>query len=79
LLDELAIQCHVVFLITDDREGAASANRVFEISDGLVVSDTARVLSGPLYANPAALQAVDMSKRVNEGSGNLGYWKGELL
>ncbi|WP_440092102.1 MacB family efflux pump subunit [Pseudomonas syringae] len=80
LLDELASQGHVVILITHDREVAARANRVIEISDGLVISDTARDVSEvPPSANPAALQAVDLRKRLSEGSGSHGAWKGELL
>ncbi|KTB56770.1 MacB family efflux pump subunit [Pseudomonas syringae] len=80
LLDELASQGHVVILITHDRAVAARANRVIEISDGLVVSDTARDVSDVQHsANPAALQAVDLRKRLNEGSGSRGAWKGELF
>ncbi|KPZ12082.1 MacB family efflux pump subunit [Pseudomonas syringae group genomosp. 3] len=80
LLDELASQGHVVILITHDREVAARANRVIEISDGLVISDTARDVSEVQpSANPAALQAVDLRKRLSEGSGSHGAWKGELL
>ncbi|MBI6852887.1 MacB family efflux pump subunit [Pseudomonas lijiangensis] len=78
LLDELASQGHVVILITHDREVAARARRVIEVSDGLIVSDTA---SGNSQAsiNPAALQAVDLRQRLNEGSTRNGAWKGELL
>ncbi|MCV4341436.1 MacB family efflux pump subunit [Pseudomonas capsici] len=78
LLDELASQGHVVILITHDREVAARARRVIEVSDGLIVSDTA---SGKLPAptNPAALQAVDLRQRLTEGSTRNGAWKGELL
>ncbi|MCI3944972.1 MacB family efflux pump subunit [Pseudomonas syringae] len=80
LLDELASQGHVVILITHDREVAARANRVIEISDGLVISDTAREVSDvQRSANPAALQAVDLRKRLSEGSASHGAWKGELL
>ncbi|WP_050556418.1 MacB family efflux pump subunit, partial [Pseudomonas avellanae] len=80
LLDELASQGHVVILITHDREVAARANRVIEISDGLVISDTARdACDLQPSANPAALQAVDLRKRLSEGSGSRGAWKGELL
>ncbi|QHE96613.1 MacB family efflux pump subunit [Pseudomonas cannabina] len=80
LLDELASQGHVVILITHDREVAARANRVIEISDGLVISDAARDVSEvQRSANPAALQAVDLRKRLSEGSGSHGAWKGELL
>ncbi|MBX8497819.1 MacB family efflux pump subunit [Pseudomonas cichorii] len=78
LLDELATQGHVVILITHDREVAARARRVIEVSDGLIVSDTA---SGNPQAstNPAALQAVDLRQRLSEGSTRNGAWKGELL
>ncbi|MBX8606202.1 MacB family efflux pump subunit [Pseudomonas cichorii] len=78
LLDELASQGHVVILITHDREVAARARRVIEVSDGLIVSDTA---SGkpPAPTNPAALQAVDLRQRLTEGSTRNGAWKGELL
>ncbi|OUM04597.1 macrolide ABC transporter permease/ATP-binding protein MacB [Pseudomonas syringae] len=80
LLDELASQGHVVILITHDREVAARANRVIEISDGLVISDTAREVSDvQRSANPAALQAVDLRKRLSEGSASHGAWKGELF
>ncbi|MFJ4145445.1 MacB family efflux pump subunit [Pseudomonas sp. NPDC089734] len=80
LLDELASQGHVVILITHDREVAARAKRVIEISDGLIVSDTAS--SDPHVqntTNPAALQAVDLRQRLSEGSTGNGAWKGELL
>ena len=80
LLDELASQGHVVILITHDREVAARAKRVIEISDGLVISDTARDTSDVQRSvNPGALQAVDLRKRLSEGSGSRGAWKGELL
>ncbi|MCF5164689.1 MacB family efflux pump subunit [Pseudomonas congelans] len=80
LLDELASQGHVVILITHDREVAARAKRVIEISDGLVISDTDRDASDVQRSvNPGALQAVDLRKRLSEGSGSRGAWKGELL
>ncbi len=80
LLDELASQGHVVILITHDREVAARAKRVIEISDGLVISDTARDASDVQRSvNPGALQAVDLRKRLSEGSGSRGAWKGELF
>ncbi|WP_095066909.1 MacB family efflux pump subunit [Pseudomonas sp. Irchel 3A18] len=80
LLDELASQGHVVILITHDREVAARARRVIEVSDGLIVSDTASgnpQVQAP--TNPAALQAVDLRQRLSEGSTRNGAWKGELL
>lgn len=40
LLDELAAQGHTVILITHDREVAARAQRVIEVRDGLIVSDS---------------------------------------
>ncbi|PBQ06087.1 Macrolide export ATP-binding/permease protein MacB [Pseudomonas syringae] len=79
LLDELASQGHVVILITHDREVAARAKRVIEISDGLVISDTANDRPTPPADNPAALQAVDLRKRLSEGSGSHSAWQGELL
>lgn len=41
LLDELASQGHVVILITHDRDVAARANRIIEVRDGEVISDSA--------------------------------------
>lgn len=81
LLDELASQGHVVILITHDRDVAARARRIIEISDGRIVSDT---LNGTADAaqpvtNPAALQAVDLRARLAHGSSTRGAWKGELL
>ncbi|MFW9080031.1 MacB family efflux pump subunit [Pseudomonas sp. P2757] len=80
LLDELASQGHVVILITHDREVAARAKRIIEISDGLIISDSA--LDNPhaqTSANPGALQAVDLRKRLSEGAEATGAWKGELV
>ncbi|VVO19116.1 MacB family efflux pump subunit [Pseudomonas fluorescens] len=80
LLDELASQGHVVILITHDREVAARAKRIIEIRDGLIISDTAQVDAGAqVPVNPGALQAVDLRKRLSEGSEATGAWKGELL
>ncbi|WP_448650554.1 MacB family efflux pump subunit [Pseudomonas fluorescens] len=80
LLDELASQGHVVILITHDREVAAHANRIIEISDGLIISDSA--LSDthvPVTANSDALQAVDLRQRLADGAEHNGAWKAELL
>lgn len=74
LLDELASQGHVVILITHDRAVAARAQRVIEISDGLIVSD-----SGRHAAPTGALQAVDLRQRLERGATQDGAWKGELL
>jgi macrolide transport system ATP-binding/permease protein len=80
LLDELADQGHVVILITHDREVAARAKRIIEIRDGLIVSDSARgETAANAPANSGALQAVDLRKRLSEGSEATGAWKGELL
>ncbi|MHC8372934.1 MacB family efflux pump subunit [Pseudomonas sp. MDT1-85] len=80
LLDELASQGHVVILITHDREVAKRANRVIEIRDGLIISDTATHLSAaPRTARPGALQAVDLRQRLSVGSEPNGAWKGELV
>jgi macrolide transport system ATP-binding/permease protein len=79
LLDELAGQGHVVILITHDRAVAARAQRVIEISDGQIVSDTGRRALPPPSVPPGALQAADLRKRLDEGSIQSGAWKGELL
>jgi macrolide transport system ATP-binding/permease protein len=42
LLSELAAEGHTVILITHDRDVAAAADRIVEIADGAIVSDTAR-------------------------------------
>ncbi|WP_122585032.1 MacB family efflux pump subunit [Pseudomonas viridiflava] len=78
LLDELASQGHVVILITHDRDVAARARRVIEISDGRIVSDTLSEITGD--AQPTdALQAVDLRARLAQGSNARSAWKGELL
>lgn len=79
LLDELAGQGHVVILITHDRAVAARAQRVIEISDGQIVSDTGRRALPPPSVPPGTLQAADLRKRLDEGSIQSGAWKGELL
>lgn len=79
LLDELAGHGHVVILITHDRAVAARAQRVIEISDGLIVSDTGSQALPPPTTGSGALQAVDLRKRLDEGSVQRGAWKGELL
>lgn len=78
LLDELASQGHVVILITHDRDVAARARRVIEISDGRIVSDTLSETTGD--AQPTnALQAVDLRALLAQGSNARSAWKGELL
>lgn len=79
LLDELASQGHVVILITHDRDVAARAKRVIEIRDGLIISDSTNYAAPLQTANPGALQAVDLRKRLNDGSEASGAWKGELV
>jgi macrolide transport system ATP-binding/permease protein len=79
LLDELASQGHVVILITHDRQVAARAKRVIEISDGEIVSDTAAAEDSPQPQGGSALQAVDLRQRLADGSEHNGAWKGELI
>ncbi|NMX51614.1 MacB family efflux pump subunit [Pseudomonas veronii] len=83
LLDELASQGHVVILITHDRDVAARANRIIEIRDGLIISDSAdSTRHRPASADStdsAALQAVDLRQRLAEGAEHNGAWKAELL
>ena len=80
LLDELASQGHVVILITHDREVAARANRIIEIRDGLIISDSADEPSYvPAVANSDALQAVDLRQRLADGAEHNGAWKAELV
>jgi len=77
LLDELASQGHVIILITHDREVAARAQRVIEIRDGLIISDSA---AGQAPANSAqGLQADQLRQRLDRGATLRGAWKGELL
>ena len=78
LLDELASQGHVVILITHDRDVAARANRIIEVRDGEVISDSANG-APPVSDNPNALQAIDLRQRLNQGSEARGAWKGELV
>ncbi|PHX38914.1 macrolide ABC transporter ATP-binding protein [Pseudomonas sp. NZIPFR-PS2] len=79
LLDELASQGHVVILITHDREVAARANRIIEIRDGLIISDSADSSDvAPALAN-GALQAVDLRQRLADGAEHNGAWKAELV
>ena len=80
LLDELAEQGHVVILITHDREVAARANRIIEIRDGEIISDSLQD-GAPRNTpdNGQVLQAVDLRQRLNDGSEHNGAWKGELL
>ncbi|MFK3816565.1 MacB family efflux pump subunit [Pseudomonas sp. NPDC089407] len=77
LLDELASQGHVIILITHDREVAARAQRVIEIRDGLIISDSA---AGNAPANSTqGLQADQLRQRLDRGATLRGAWKGELL
>ena len=77
LLDELASQGHVIILITHDREVAARAQRVIEIRDGLVISDSA---AEQRPANTGqGLQADQLRQRLDRGATLRGAWKGELI
>jgi macrolide transport system ATP-binding/permease protein len=78
LLDELASQGHVVILITHDREVAARAQRVIEIRDGQVISDSAAGQPPPA-ASAGSLQAADLRQRLQHADEPAGAWKGELL
>lgn len=77
LLDELASQGHVIILITHDRNVAARAQRVIEIRDGLIISDSAAEKS--TVDNGRGLQAAQLRQRLDRGATLHGAWKGELL
>lgn len=77
LLDELASQGHVIILITHDREVAARAQRVIEVRDGQVLSDSAT--DQPAVTANQRLQADDLRQRLDRGASLRGAWKGELL
>ncbi|MHA6164493.1 MacB family efflux pump subunit [Pseudomonas sichuanensis] len=77
LLDELASQGHVIILITHDREVAARAQRVIEVRDGQVVSDSAAEQAASVPARH--LQADDLRQRLDSGASHKGAWKGEML
>ena len=77
LLDELASQGHVIILITHDRNVAARAQRVIEIRDGLIISDSAA--DKPMVENSRGLQADQLRQRLDHGATLHGAWKGELF
>lgn len=77
LLDELAAQGHVIILITHDREVAGRAQRVIEIRDGQMVSDSAE--QQPARQLVHGLQADELRQRLDRGATLRGAWKGELL
>lgn len=77
LLDELASQGHVIILITHDRNVAARAQRVIEIRDGLIISDSAG--EKPTVEHGRGLQADQLRQRLDRGATLHGAWKGELL
>ncbi|MBH3413877.1 MacB family efflux pump subunit [Pseudomonas putida] len=77
LLDELASQGHVIILITHDHKVAARAQRVIEIRDGRMISDSATD-QAPCPARQT-LQADDLRQRLDRGATLRGAWKGELL
>ncbi|MBH3339909.1 MacB family efflux pump subunit [Pseudomonas mendocina] len=61
LLDELAEQGHTVILITHDREVAARAQRMIEVRDGLIVSDSGTCASSGIDSAAALLDRQDVS------------------
>ena len=73
LLDELASQGHVIILITHDHKVAARAQRVIEIRDGRMISDSATD-QAPCPARQA-LQADDLRQRLDRGATLRGAWK----
>lgn len=76
LLDELASQGHVIILITHDRNVAARAQRVIEIRDGVVISDSA---TGQPPVDPGrGLQADQLRQHLDRGAALRGAWQGEL-
>ena len=77
LLDELASQGHVIILITHDRDVAARAQRVIEIRDGLIISDSAA--EQPVTKSGQGLQADQLRQRLDRGATLRGAWKGELV
>ncbi|MDR0279137.1 MAG: MacB family efflux pump subunit [Paucimonas sp.] len=79
LLDELASQGHVIILITHDREVAARAQRVIEIRDGLVISDSAKDQKPRQPVHKAGPQAEELRQHLDRGATRRGAWKGELL
>lgn len=79
LLDELASQGHVIILITHDREVAARAQRVIEIRDGLVISDSAKDAAPRQAEQKSGPQAEELRQHLDRGATQRGAWKGELL
>lgn len=78
LLEELSAQGHAVILITHDREVAARAQRIIEVRDGHVVSDSADARTPG--ANAGALPASRLRERLEERRElPPGAWRGELL
>jgi len=76
LLDELAQQGHVVILITHDRDVAARAQRVIEVRDGTVVSDSGADLAPP-PPRPGALQAHELRQRLAHANSERTPWLAE--
>ncbi|MDU9389332.1 MacB family efflux pump subunit [Pseudomonas japonica] len=79
LLDELASQGHVIILITHDREVAARAQRVIEIRDGLVISDSVNEQHERQPAQKTGPRADELRQHLDRGATQTGAWKGELL
>ncbi len=77
LLEELAEQGHVVILITHDRNVAARAQRVIEVLDGEVISDSAQGTT--LQPRTGSLDAQDLRKGLQQASHEHGNWLGETV
>ncbi|MDE1169294.1 MAG: MacB family efflux pump subunit [Pseudomonas sp.] len=76
LLDELAQQGHVVILITHDRDVAARAQRIIEVRDGEVISDSAAGQPAPA-PRPGALHADELRQRLGLANQEHSPWLGE--
>lgn len=72
LLRELAAAGHTVILITHDREVAAQAWRVIEISDGRIVGDSGRLADNADKApQGAGFQAMDVALAARDAEASL--------
>ncbi len=67
LLRELALAGHTIILITHDRDVAAQAPRVIEISDGRIISDSVRRHEDPAAA-PRMLPALQVRARGDDAA-----------